>query len=249
VTNKEKGWGMSEIIVRPPDTIYQIHGEIENGTFHGRWHFSFDEYNDPDYMHFGTLRVFNDDTLSPGAIWPLHSHQEIEVVTYCAEGEFRHADERGKGGILRKGWVQHTTVGRGMMHSEINNSKTISMRFIQMWFLPSIHGLPPSVEQRKVERNDRTDRLLPLVSMRHRDALFIHSDAEVHACFLRNGSTVEHQIKKGRGGYLYVLEGAGLNVNEHSVPALGAVKAIGALTLHITALGDSELLLIDVLLV
>jgi redox-sensitive bicupin YhaK (pirin superfamily) len=239
---------MSEIIVRQPKTIYQIDGEIENGTFHGRWHFSFDEYNDPDYTHFGTLRVFNDDTLSPGAVWPLHPHREIEVVTYCAEGEFRHADERGKGGILRKGWVQHTTVGSGMMHSEINNSKTLPMRFIQMWFIPSIHGLTPSVEQRKVERQDRTDRLLPLVSFRHGEALFIHSDAEVYASFLKKGSAVKHNIKKGRGAYVYVFEGEGLNVNKYSVPSLGAVKATGALTLNITSLGNTELLLVDVLL-
>ncbi len=239
---------MSEITVRPPDSIYQIHGEIGNGTFHGRWHFSFDEYYDPEYLHFGTLRVFNDDTLSSGAIWPLHLHREIEVVTYCAGGEFLHADERGKGGILKKGWVQHTTVGRGVMHSEINNLKTKPMRFIQMWFLPSVYGLTPSVEQRKVKRIDRTNRLLPLVSSRNMKALFIHSDAEVNSCFLRNGNTVEHHIKEGRGGYLYVLEGKGLKVNGHSVPALGAVKTVGELTLDITALGDSELLLVDVLL-
>lgn len=240
---------MSELTIRPPDSVYQIQGEIENGTFYGRWHFSFDKYHDPEYMHFGTLRVFNDDTLSPGAVWPLHPHREIEVVTYCAEGEFRHADQRGKGGILRKGWVQHTTVGKGMMHSEINNSKTSPMRFIQMWFPPSVHGLEPSVQQRRIERDERTDRLLPLVSTRHRDALFIHSDAEVHSCFLRKKSTVVHPLKKGRGGYLYVLEGEGLEVNGHMIPALGAVKATGALTLTIKGLGDSELLLIDVLLV
>ncbi len=240
---------MSELTIRPPDSIYQIQGEIENGTFHGRWHFSFDEYHDPEYMYFGTLRVFNDDTLSPGAVWPLHPHREIEVVTYCAEGEFRHADQRGKGGILRKGWVQHTTVGKGMMHSEINNSKTSPMRFIQMWFLPSVHGLEPSVQQRRIERDERTDRLLPLVSTRHREALFIHSDAEVHSCFLRKKSTVEHFLKKDRGVYLYVLEGEGLEINGHMIPALGAVKATGALTLTIKGLGDSELLLIDVLLV
>jgi redox-sensitive bicupin YhaK (pirin superfamily) len=240
---------MSEIIVRPPDSIYQIKGEIENGTFHGRWHFSFDEYNDPEHMHFGTLRVFNDDTLSPGAVWPLHPHREIEVVTYCAAGEFRHADQRGKGGILRKGWVQHTTVGKGLMHSELNNSKTLPMRFIQMWFLPSVHGLEPSVQQRKVEIEERTDLLLPLVSTRHSTALFMHADAEVHSCFLRNKSKVEHHIKKGRGGYLYVLEGEGVDVNGSIVPALGAAQATGALTLSIKSLGDSELLLIDILLV
>ncbi len=240
---------MSELTVRPPDSIYQIQGEIENGTFHGRWHFSFDEYDDPEYMHFGTLRVFNDDTLSPGAVWPLHPHREIEVVTYCAEGEFRHADQRGKGGILRKGGVQHTTVGKGIMHSEINNSKTSPMRFIQMWFDPSVHGLEPSVQQRSIEKEERTDRLLPLVSTRHSTALFMHADAEVYSCFLRKKSTMKHLIKKGRGSYLYVLEGEGLTVNGHMLPALGAIKATGALTLTITGLGDSELLLIDVLLV
>ena len=137
---------------------------IENGTFHGRWHFSFGEYYDRRYMHFGTLRVFNDDTLSPGAIWPLHPHRDIEVVTYCAAGEFRHADQHGEGGVLKKGWVQHTTVGRGLFHSEINNLPDQPMRFIQMWFAPLRHGLPPSVQQKQVEREERTNRLLALVS-------------------------------------------------------------------------------------
>jgi redox-sensitive bicupin YhaK (pirin superfamily) len=93
------------ITVRSAEDIYQAEGRIENGTFTGRWHFSFAEYYDPHYVQFGALRVLNDDTLSPGAVWPLHPHREIEVVTYCAEGEFRHADENGKGGVLQKGWV------------------------------------------------------------------------------------------------------------------------------------------------
>jgi redox-sensitive bicupin YhaK (pirin superfamily) len=88
------------IRIRPPESIYQAHGSIENGTFAGRWHFSFDDYADPEYVHFGSLRVFNDDTLSPGAVWPLPPHRNIEVVTYCAGGEFRHADEHGQGAYL-----------------------------------------------------------------------------------------------------------------------------------------------------
>ena len=98
------------IIKRRAEDIYQATGRIENGTFHGRWHFSFGEYNDPRYTHFGTLRVFNDDTLSAGAVWPLHPHREIEVITYCADGRFRHADEHGKDGVLQKGWTQHRHV-------------------------------------------------------------------------------------------------------------------------------------------
>jgi redox-sensitive bicupin YhaK (pirin superfamily) len=129
------------ITVRQPGEIYQAQGEIEEGTFHGRWHFAFDQYRNPEHVRFGSLRVFNDDTLSPGAVWPLHRHRNIEVVTYCAAGEFRHADENGLGGVLKEGWVQHTTVGRGMCHSEINNLPDQPMRFIQMWFLPTEQDL------------------------------------------------------------------------------------------------------------
>jgi len=240
---------MSRIIVRKPDSIYQAEGRIENGTFHGRWHFSFDMYFDPENTQFGTLRVFNDDTLSPGAVWPLHPHKEIEVVTYCAGGEFRHADEHGIGGILKKGWVQHTTVGKGLMHSEINNSKKEPMRFIQMWFIPSKRGLEPSVQQKAVKKEERTNRLLPLVSINHPGTLPIASDAEVYSSFLEKGNALKHQIKDRRGAYLYVLEGGTLKVNDNIIPTLGAVKAIGKLELAIRAEEDSELLLVDVLLI
>jgi quercetin 2,3-dioxygenase len=237
-----------QIIIRNPESIYQIDGEIDNGTFHGRWHFSFGDNYDPKHMHFGTLRVFNDDTLSPGAVWPLHPHENIEVVTYCAGGEFRHADQHGKGGILKKGWVQHTTVGKGMLHSEINNRDDKPLRFIQMWFIPSKRDLVPSVEQKEVEKEERTNRLLPLVSNEHEDALRIHSDAQVFSCFLQRGQSLEHSLKQGRGAYVYVLEGDSVEVNGNRIPVLGAARIQGAMDIQMSADGDAELLLIDVLL-
>src|SRR5215510_13000505 len=105
------------LALRRADEIYEIFGQIENGTFYGRWHFSFDSYYDPRFIQFGTLRVFNDDTLSPGASWSLPRQSGIDVVTYCADGEFRHADENGAGRVLHKGWVQRTTIGIGLVHS------------------------------------------------------------------------------------------------------------------------------------
>ncbi len=171
------------IVVRKGESIYQAQGEITNGTFLGRWHFSFGENYDPRHMHLGTLRVFNDDTLSPGAVWPLHPHRDIEVVTYCAAGEFRHADPRGEGGVLEKGWLQHTTVGKGMLHSELNNLPDQPMRFIQMWFVPEKYGLTPSVEQKEVEPAERTDTLLPLVSNRDPGAQNLFSIALLHRGF------------------------------------------------------------------
>jgi redox-sensitive bicupin YhaK (pirin superfamily) len=246
MTSHKETIAKQQIIVRKPESIYQIQGEIVNGTFQGRWHFSFGDNYDPEHMQFGTLRVFNDDTLSPGAVWPLHPHHDIEVVTYCAEGEFRHADQRGKGGILKKGWVQHTTVGRGMWHSEINNRSDVPMRFIQMWFIPSQRNLSPSVEQKEVEKEHRTNKLLPLVSNEHDNVLLIYSDARVYSCFLQKGYNVEHFLKEGRGTYLYVLEGDSVKTNDMTVPVLGAAQIKGAMNINISTDGSAELLLVDV---
>ncbi len=233
------------ITLRSPESIYQITGEIERGTFQGRWHFSFGDYHDPAHTHFGPLRVFNDDTFSPGAVWPLHPHRDTEVVTYCAEGEFRHADELGPGGILRKGGVQHTTIGTGMWHSEINNSPDRPLRFIQMWFIPSKRGLEPAVQQRQAERDERTDRLLLLVSPGHAGALPIAADAEVYSCFLTGGGAVRHVIEKGRGVYLYVLEGGPVRLRDHILPELWAAKITDEPSIELRAEEDAELLLVD----
>lgn len=230
--------------IRTERDIFTIEDVIANGTFSGRWHFSFGSYYDPSFEHFGTLRVFNDDTLSPGAVWPLHPHRDNEVVTYCAAGEFRHADEHGAGGILRKGWVQHTTVGRGMWHSEINNSPDEPMRFIQMWFRPARHGLEPSVEQKAIDRNDRTDRLLPLVSNSAPGALSIASDAEVSSSFLTKGHEVTHSVAKGWGVYLYVLEGGPVTVNGRRMPALSSAMITDERLFTVRADENAELLLV-----
>jgi redox-sensitive bicupin YhaK (pirin superfamily) len=237
------------ITVRDPASIYQVMVPIEGGKCEGRWHFAFDRYYDPEWVRFGTLRVFNDDTLTPGAVWPLHPHREIEVVTYCAGGEFRHADENGVGGILKEGWVQHTTVGRGMWHSEINNRKDQPMRFIQMWYTPSAPGLEPTVEQKAVEKAERTNRFLPLVSNEDAGALSILSDAKVLSSFLEEGRSLTHSLEAHRGAYLHVLGGGPVRVNGKTVSALGAAKIADEDEVVVRADADAELLLADVLLV
>lgn len=233
------------ILVRLPESIHQAHGEVQNGTFSGRWHFSFDEYIDPKFVTFGQLRVLNDDTLSPGATWPLHPHRHNEVVTYVAEGEFRHEDERGLGGVLHQGGVQHTTVGRGMWHAEINNRPDAPMRFIQMWFLPDRRDRDPAVEQKEVTRPERTNGLLPLASPHLAGALPLRSEASVFSSFLETGRAVSHALERGRGAYLYVLEGGPIRANGQSLPALAAAEFTDEATLRVTADHDAELLLVD----
>jgi redox-sensitive bicupin YhaK (pirin superfamily) len=234
------------IEIRSPATIHEEEIRIENGTCRGRWHFSFGGYRDPKNMGWGDLRVFNDDTLSPGAVWPLHPHREIEVVTYCAAGEFRHADEHGVGDVLKKGWVQHTTVGRGMMHSEINDRKDAPMRFIQIWIRPERGGLEPSVEQRAVEPDERTNRWLPLVSNIDVDALPIRQDARVLAARLEADRKLTHGFAQGKGGYLLILEGGPIEIGGRRIQAEGAAKIRDEPRLEIKAVDAAELLLVEV---
>ncbi len=135
-----------------------------------------------------------------------------------------------------------------MWHSEINNDPDEPMRFIQMWFFPSKHGLPPSVEQKNVEKPERTNRFLLIVSNTHPGALRIVSEASVYSCFLEAGKKVNHVFAEGRCVYIYVLEGGPVQVNGRTVHALGAAKASGETELRVEVMEDAELLLVDVLL-
>ncbi len=236
------------ITVRQPEEIHQITGDIPNGTFRCRCHFSFEQYYDAEHECFGTMRAFNDHTLSPGAARSLHPHRDIEVVTYCVKGELRHADEYGPGSLLKSGGVQHITVGRGMWYAETNNLPDMATRYVQMWFTPVARDLIPSVEQVQVDRKDRLNRLLPIVSARVPGALPIFADAEVHACFLEERQFVSYQQKPKRGVYVYVLDGGPALLNRLTLPALSAAMAVNERSLALTAAADAEILLVDVLL-
>ena len=183
--------------------------DVDGGWFRARWHFSFDTYHDPAYMRFGTLRVFNDDRLVPGAIWPMHPHKDIEGLTYVVEGSFRHQDDVGGApGPLPAGSVQRMTLGEGAWHSEQNASETEPMRFIQMWIRPAERGLPPSAEQKVYTVEDRTDRLLRIIGPEGGEAVLVHQDASVFVSALSVGQSVRHEVREGTGGYLYVISGA-----------------------------------------
>jgi redox-sensitive bicupin YhaK (pirin superfamily) len=222
--------------IRPPSSIYHAEG----GWFSANWHFSFDRYYDPKNMGWGTLRVFNDDRLVPGAAWPMHPHRDIEGITYVAEGVFEHADSRGNGGILLPGSVQRATLGSGMEHSERNHSQTEPMRFIQMWIMPSKRGLPPSVEQRSFSPEERRNRFRPVLvpapgfggkdAPADANAVIVHQDAAVYAALIDPGHTISHGFRPGFGGYFFVVHGdAQLSTDGEGgvVDEGGAAKIVG----------------------
>ena len=220
--------------------------DVDGGWFRARWHYSFDTYHDPEYMEFGTLRVFNDDRLIPGASWPMHPHRDIEGLTYVVEWTFRHQDDVGGApGPLPAGSVQRMTLGSGAWHSEQNASDTEPMRFIQMWILPAERSLAPGVEQRVFTTSDRTDTLLKVISGDDGDAVLVHQDAHVFISHLNPGTSVSRTLPAGRGGYLYVIDGT-LKVNGEPMDTGAAAQVRREPSIEIEALAGAELVLVDV---
>lgn len=229
------------ITLRPAATIHAVDG----GWFSARWHFSFDQYRDPAWMGVGPLRVFNDDRLVPGAIWPLHPHRDIEGITYVVEGTFRHEDSAGNGGILKPGAIQRATLGRGMWHSEQNGSETEPLRFLQFWILPDTPDLEPSVDQRQLDVADRTNRLLRVIGPEGGDVVKVHQDASVHIARLEQGAVAQHALGEGRAAYLYVIDG-GATLNGRQL-ATGDAAVLSDETVSLAG-GETpaELILVDV---
>jgi redox-sensitive bicupin YhaK (pirin superfamily) len=223
----------------------EIHRE-DGGWFNARWHFSFDRYRDPAQMGIGPLRVFNDDRLAPGAVWPMHPHADVEGLTYVVEGTFEHADSLGNGGTLAPGAVQRMTLGSGANHSERNGSATEPMRFLQFWILPDTPGLTPEVEQRQFSHKDRHDKLLRVIGNGDPNAVTVHQDASAWVSALDPGTTVEHPFGPERAGYLYVIAGAVEMGDDATLSTGDAVKLFGPEDLRLRATQETELILIEV---
>ena len=113
--------------------------------------FSFGEYYDPDNMGFGYLRVINDDRIKPGMGFGSHPHRDMEIITYMVEGELKHKDSMGNGSVIKNGDIQKMTAGKGIIHSELNNSDTEEAHLLQIWITPDRNGLTPSYEQVNIE--------------------------------------------------------------------------------------------------
>ena len=219
---------------------------IDGGWFQARWHFSFDRYRDPENMGWGTLRVFNDDRLIPGAIWPLHPHRDIEGLTYVVEGTFRHEDDQGNDGVLPAGSVQRMTLGSGAWHSEQNGSQDEPMRFIQMWIMPAVRGLPPSCEQRPLTSEDRADTLLEVFSpVGDGPGVPINQQARVFVSSMTAGATLGRDVPPGCGHYLYLISG-GIELNGEKLATGDAVKIKDEAALTLRALEPSELITVEV---
>ncbi len=193
--------------------MLQIRRSQERGHFNHGWldtyhTFSFGDYYDPEHTAFRTLRVINEDFVSPGAGFPTHPHRDMEIVTYVLEGGLEHRDSMGNGSVIRPGDIQRMTAGTGVAHSEYNASKTDPVHLLQIWMYPERKGLAPGYEQKNVPESARRGLLRLVASPDGRDgSVTLHQDNELYAAILAPGETARHELRPGRHAWLQVARG------------------------------------------
>jgi len=206
--------------------------------------FSFDQYRDPRWMGFRSLRVINEDWVAPGGGFPMHPHRDMEIITYVLEGALAHKDNMGNGSIIHPGDGQRMSAGTGVRHSEANPSTKDPVHLLQIWILPDRQGHAPSYEQRAFPEKDKRGRLCLVASPDGSDgSVTIHQDAKLYASLVSPGQQLEHDVASGRFGWLQVAKGS-VELNGKPLKQ-GDGAATDSQKLIIKATEDSEVLLFD----
>src|SRR5437868_7552903 len=220
-------------------------GGGDHGWLNTRHHFSFADYRDPKRMDWGALRVWNDDEIAPNTGFPAHPHANMEIITYVREGAITHQDSLGNKGRTEAGDVQVMSAGSGIRHSEYN-LESAKTRIFQIWIEPTTKGGQPTWGAKPFPKSDRSGKLVTIASgiAGDKDALPIRADARVLATTLKAGESAEYSPQQARHLYLVPAAGA-IEVNGVRVNARDGAAIRNEAKLTITALEDSELVLVD----
>ena len=196
-------------------------------------------------MGFRNLRVLNDDRVKAGRGFGTHGHRDMEIVSYVLEGALEHRDSMKNGSVMRPGDVQRMSAGRGVMHSEMNASRTEPVHFLQIWMLPSKAGIDPGYEQKHFPEADKRGRLRLVASPDGRDgSVTVHTDALLHAGLFTEGESATHTLAPGRHAWIHVAKGRA-RVNGTELTAGDALALSDEPSAHIEGLADAEILVFD----
>jgi redox-sensitive bicupin YhaK (pirin superfamily) len=200
-------------------------GDANHGWLHSKHSFSFANYYNPEKIHFGVLRVLNDDYVDAGMGFGLHPHDNMEIISIPLEGDLAHQDSMGNQTVIKHGDIQVMSAGTGVKHSEMNHNKDKPVKFLQIWVMPNKKNVTPRYDQITLDSANRINKLEQILSPNSDDAgVWIHQDAWFHIGKFDLDFTTNYTVKKaGNGMYAFVLYGAfeiaGQQLNERD--ALG----------------------------
>ncbi len=229
------------IELRPFDSL----GHANHGWLDATHHFSFADYHESGRVQWGNLRVWNDDAIAPKSGFPPHPHRDMEIITYVREGAITHQDSLGNKGRTEAGDVQVMSAGTGITHAEYNMDDE-TCRLFQIWIMPTRNGEKPGWGTRPFPRGERAGQFVTLASgyAEDEDALPIRTDARVVAATLAKGESADYALGKDRKAYLVPARGA-VQIDTVRVNARDGVAMSDIDTVRITALEDSELVMVD----
>ena len=184
-------------------------GHADHGWLKSHHSFSFANYYDPERMHFGVLRVLNDDTVAPGMGFGTHPHDNMEIISIPLEGDLEHKDSMGNTAVIRNGDVQVMSAGIGIRHSEYNRNKEQLVKFLQIWVFPNKRDVTPRYDQITLEAGKRHNTLQQILSPNANDeGVWIHQNAWFHLGTFDKDFSISYDLKDKRNGvYVFVLSG------------------------------------------
>jgi len=220
-------------------------GHANHGWLDSYHSFSFANYYDPEHMGYSVLRVINEDVIAPSQGFGMHSHRDMEIVTYMLQGALRHEDSMGNGSVIKAGDVQRMTAGTGVRHSEFNASSTESAHLLQIWLLPERDNIEPGYEEKHFDAAEKQGRWRLIASRDGREgSLLIHQDIALYATVLAKGEQLNYDMDAGRSLYLQVARGS-VDLNGETLAAGDAAKIDAQQAITVQALEAAELLLFD----
>jgi redox-sensitive bicupin YhaK (pirin superfamily) len=222
-------------------------GHANHGWLNSYHTFSFAGYHHPERIHFGALRVLNDDTVAAGMGFGTHPHDNMEIISIPTFGDLRHRDNAGNDAIIKQGDIQVMSAGTGIAHSEMNANRDKEVRFFQIWVFPNQKNVTPRYDQHTMDTEKLQNNLLQILSPHPQDAgVWIHQDAWFHMGVLDKGFHTSYSLKKqGNGVYAFVIEGD-VTINSQALGKRDGLGITSATELHITADSQAQLLLMEV---
>ncbi|PCJ95570.1 MAG: quercetin 2,3-dioxygenase [Hyphomicrobiales bacterium] len=222
-------------------------GHADHGWLKSAHSFSFAGYNDPDHVHYESLRVINDDRVAPGGGFPTHPHRDFDIFSYVLEGSLKHEDTLGNGSTVTKGGIQYMSTGSGVSHSEFNPSQSDPVHFLQVWLIPNEKGVTPRYETLAASDLDRRGKLALILSPDGRNgSIRVQQDALVFVALLNGAEQISYTAENGRKVWIQVAEGS-LSINDVQVSA-GDGIAINGGEINLTNGHNANVLLFDLAL-
>ena len=222
-------------------------GMADYGWLKPNYYFSFSQYHHPSKVHFGLLRVLNDDFIAGGGKFQTHPHDNMEIITIPFTGALQHKDSTGGQGIIKAGDVQIMSAGSGVQHSETNASATEPVTLFQIWIFPKERNITPRYDQKKFDINNSINQWQTIVSpLEAHNALWINQHAVLSQTKLTAGNSISYQNSfTGNGVFLVNINGQA-TVNDIVLQKRDAIGIAQADNFTITAINDTELLAIEI---